>query len=332
MKNFLRISSVICLISWMGLIFYFSSQTAEQSSRVSGETIITLAKIFYPDFASFDVIERQEVIDSLQGIVRTMAHFCIYAGLGFFSFLSVISYTQYKFKTRIFWMFLIGSVYSLTDEIHQNFVRGRSMQLTDILIDCLGVITALLICWLFVVIVRPLYRKVKYEDRSKELMNLNNELYEKLDNSMKIQKELEQQIEELKNFLERSSESKSNENLEEIPTIEDSEQFETQNEEINIELAEKEEYKFEEDFDFAARVIGKTVVTATKICNELTLDNNTEERHELVNLILGRTEVLKAEILNILKSEAEVDTKKQLILSQQDLAYDYFNSIKAQIS
>ncbi len=312
MKTFLRILSVICLISWMGLIFYLSSQTASESSAVSGGVIKMVAEKFYPEFQNLNSSEKQALIESLQGIVRTLAHYCIYIGLGFFAFLSFVSYVNLKFKTRLFWMFSVSAVYSVSDEIHQNFVSGRSMQLIDVAVDCLGIITALIFCSLLVLIIKPLWRKVKYNDPKKALIELNNTLYEKLDNSLYLQKQMEREIKKYKTMAEEKVQ-------------------ETKQEEI-VEAPKSETPEFSEDFQFASFIIGKVVVEATKVCNELSLNNQTSQSLELVNLILGRTEVLKAEILKILNSEADIETKKNLMQSEQSSAYDYFNSIKAQIS
>ncbi len=309
MKTFLRVFSVIFLIAWMGLIFCFSSQTADESSRVSGNVIEIVAEKINPEFKNMSYDEKQEVIDSLQSTVRTAAHGCIYFVLGFFAFLTFVSYTNQKFKIRLLLMFSISFLYAISDEIHQNFVDGRAMQLFDIGVDTLGIILALGLCSLFAVLIRPIWLLIRYDDPQKTLVDLNNELYEKLDESFYMQTKIEKEIEEYKAMSEEKKEE-------------------------NIILSEPQEEKTQlsEEFEYAAAIIGKTVVESTKICNELSFNNQSAESLELVNLILGRTEVLKAEILKIVKSETDLDTKKDLMQSEQASAYDYFNSIKAQIS
>lgn len=84
------------------------------------------------------------------------------------------------------------------------------------------------------------------------------------------------------------------------------------------------------DVEYGASVIGKTVVEAAKCCNELTNESAGDIAKELVNLILGRTEVAKAEILRIVSSNIEMDEKTQQIDAQFDQAIDYFNSVMAQ--
>ena len=85
-----------------------------------------------------------------------------------------------------------------------------------------------------------------------------------------------------------------------------------------------------QEVDYGATVIGKTVVEAAKCCNEVAAKGNPELSKELVNLILGRTEVAKSEILSIVSSEDSFETKKQKIDAQYENAVDYFISVTAQ--
>ena len=80
------------------------------------------------------------------------------------------------------------------------------------------------------------------------------------------------------------------------------------------------------DTDYGAAVIGKTVVAA-KYCEQLKTRDNAKE---LINLILGRTEVAKAEILNIVTTDNDDEEKRRLIDEQLALAEDYFASVTAQ--
>lgn len=81
------------------------------------------------------------------------------------------------------------------------------------------------------------------------------------------------------------------------------------------------------DTEYGAAVIGKTVVAAAKYCEQLKTRDNAKE---LINLILGRTEVAKAEILNIVTTDNADEEKRRLIDEQLALAEDYFASVTAQ--
>ena len=332
MKKFFRILSVICLIGWMGLIFYFSHQTAEESSDVSGSLISFLAQRFYPGFNLLSLLERQELIASLQEIVRSVAHYCIFGGLGFFAYLTFVSYTNLKYKVRIFWMLETGLLYAIIDEFHQSFVDGRSMQIVDILVDFGGVVTAVLVCGSFVFIVKPLQEKVEYKEKTVlEMLDISEP--EERDYLAEYLLQLEQgnQIKETVILKEDLTNIVENEIINESQN-----ERESQNQSENIieneieSEPEKEEYVLSEEFEYASSIIGKTVVEATRLCNELSLKDD-QDKVELVNLVLGRTEILKAEILKILNSEVAFEEKKDLMQNEQSAAYDYFDSIKAQL-
>lgn len=84
------------------------------------------------------------------------------------------------------------------------------------------------------------------------------------------------------------------------------------------------------DVEYGARAIGKIVVESARCCGEIA--NNTEgsNNRELINLILGKGEVAKATILEIVAGSLELEEKKRHIDKQCDEALDYFLSVMAQ--
>jgi VanZ family protein len=386
MRSFLRVLSIILLVLWMALIFNFSHQNANASSNVSGQFIEAVAEKFYPNFEDLTQEEKIQIVEGYQFIARKTAHIGIYAILGFFAFLSLISYVKLKFFTRFAWANVICFLYAASDEIHQNYVWGRSCELRDFLLDCFGVLIMILLCTVFVKIIPPLRRKTAYagfskKDLLRENYYLHKELKETADSNQRLYgviSDYKTQIEELKARLEGNTldvvpeealeitetiiidpKSLEDDELPEIKIeIEDDESDESEIfEETTIpelpEISETEDPQKAEDnsaveealkqqldviqlsseMSYAATVIGQAVIKVTKLCNELVkTDEQNEMRKELVNLALGRTEILKSEIHKILQSEIPFDEKKELIEKERDDAYDYFDSIIAQIS
>lgn len=105
--------------AWMGVIFFFSSQTGGQSSGLSNQFVDFLAPLFPAD---------SEVLTTL---VRKGAHVTEYAILG--------GLLTWALRGKSWWALLIGLGYAATDEFHQLFVPGRSGQVSDVLIDAIGV-------------------------------------------------------------------------------------------------------------------------------------------------------------------------------------------------
>ncbi len=323
MRSFMRIFSVLLLVAWMGFIFYMSAQPAETSSQISGEVIEVIAEKFYPEFEALTETDKAEFVASFQFAARKTAHVAGFAVLGFFAFLSLISYTKLRFFTRVFWAFAISIIYAASDEFHQRFVSGRSCELRDFLLDVAGILGALVICSLFVKIIAPLRRKTAFSGKTKKMLNtLNNELYEKLDNTTYDNRQLENRLYEQQETIERLENSLAEKSAELI-------QIKAEDEETK--MAPNKEIKLSEEMEYAASVIGEAVVEVTKVCNKLAVNNTGENTKELVNLALGRNEVLKAEILKILALPVSFEEKQELILKEKQDAYDYFDSIRAQM-
>ena len=114
------ILTVIC----MGVIFWFSSRTAEQSSEQSGVLLEWLIKYFGDNFFT-------------TFIVRKLAHFLEFTGL---CVLFNLALFQTKRKLMPISSIICTSVYAITDEIHQLYVPGRSCELRDWAIDSAGAI------------------------------------------------------------------------------------------------------------------------------------------------------------------------------------------------
>lgn len=89
--------------------------------------------------------------------------------------------------------------------------------------------------------------------------------------------------------------------------------------------------KLDPIIEYASGVIGKLVMESANGSNYLTNGGNTEHR-ELVNLLLGKTEVAKAEILAVVNGEGSFEDKKIKIDDVSDETLDYFSSVLAQVN
>ena len=60
---------------------------------------------------------------------------------------------------------IIGTGYAITDEWHQYFIPGRSAQVSDILLDAVGVLTGIIL----VILLQKLSSKINDRKRGKKL-------------------------------------------------------------------------------------------------------------------------------------------------------------------
>ncbi len=156
--------------------------------------------------------------------------------------------------------------------------------------------------------------------RKKLLLEQNTQLFDKVERAEELISELKKQIAEQKDII--------NEQKNEIERLNAS--LNATEPLKNLESKVIKQASLTPEVDYGSAVIGKTVVEAAKYCNSLTADGENDNAKELVNLILGRTEVAKAEILKIVSLEEDFEAKKQKIDEQYDNAIDYFKSIMAQ--
>ena len=131
---------------WAGVIFYFSAQPDTDSVKQSGFFAHLLEQAVC--LVCGEGSRSQALYDMLHTLVRKGAHFTVYLILG------VISERAYHHSgaqgrgLRFALSLLTCALYAATDEIHQYFVPGRAMMLTDVLIDsagaCCGVTAAMI--------------------------------------------------------------------------------------------------------------------------------------------------------------------------------------------
>lgn len=119
MKKHLFTALTICN---MVLIFYFSSQNGAQSTQTSA---------WFLQFLPFSMFA-----------VRKLAHFTIYALLGFNMF---YMYKNHGFKHYAILALISCLVYACSDEWHQSFVSERSPQIRDVCIDTCGALSLILL-------------------------------------------------------------------------------------------------------------------------------------------------------------------------------------------
>lgn len=138
-KNFLRTILLILLLGTLFLIFDFSSQDAEKSGGLSS----SIAEFVLKQVHHEEIENKKSILERTESIIRKVAHFSIYTlvGLLLMSFVSTYDLQENK---RIMISLGIGALYATSDEIHQLFVPGRSGQMSDVILDSMGVLLGIL--------------------------------------------------------------------------------------------------------------------------------------------------------------------------------------------
>ena len=132
-------------VIWMLVIFVFSSQPADESTRTSlfiGEMI---ESVCVPGFVDLSAEEKRHMAENIDFFVRKTAHATEYAVLGVLLGLSMGEFTEEAFYKKQYRPYIVGTAYAGTDEIHQLFVPGRAGLFTDVMIDSAGVLAGILL-------------------------------------------------------------------------------------------------------------------------------------------------------------------------------------------
>ena len=122
----------------MIIIFLLSNQKAQDSKQLSNSFITkTIINIYEMKHGKITEEKKIEIKENYSFIVRKAAHFTIYLVLGLLVSLVLIG-KNLNIKQIIIYGVLICMAYSITDEIHQIFVSGRSGEIRDIIVDTCG--------------------------------------------------------------------------------------------------------------------------------------------------------------------------------------------------
>lgn len=124
----------------MVIIFLFSAQKAEDSAALSVEFGSFIEKMLN----GMDWLFGESLLLWIKTYLRKIAHFVLYTLLGAFTMATVTNTKIKKVAVKITVAAGVGLAYSISDEIHQLFVEGRSGEVRDILLDFAGVITGIL--------------------------------------------------------------------------------------------------------------------------------------------------------------------------------------------
>ena len=142
MMKKIKVISCVITVAIMTLIFFFSSQTAAESSETSRGLTEDIANLIatYVHIWSAD-----QITDIIHTFVRKVAHFVLYFSLGLSASVSIYLIFGYKRLKLMLITLAFCFLYAITDEIHQMFVPGRAAMIRDVIIDSCGALCSIAI-------------------------------------------------------------------------------------------------------------------------------------------------------------------------------------------
>jgi len=152
------IISWILVALWASFIFIMSSMDTNESNDKSKKVISEVVEKSYETTNDLNITNKQpskwkrkKIVGELNQPLRKVAHATEYLIL---TILLIIAITQSGIsgKRAFLYALLVCFIYACTDEYHQTFVKGRTGQFTDSLIDTaggvIGCLLVIAISWL----------------------------------------------------------------------------------------------------------------------------------------------------------------------------------------
>ena len=138
MRSFLKYW--LPFLTWLCVIFVGSTDlmSAEQTSRF----LVPFLRWLKPDIST-------EALAQVHFFVRKLGHISEYAVLAVLLWRAFRSGTNLQMKLPILFVaaWILCGVFAATDEFHQSFVSSRTASLDDVLIDIVGAMIGLAICF-----------------------------------------------------------------------------------------------------------------------------------------------------------------------------------------
>ena len=131
----------ILVIIWMVVIFSFSGDIAEESSSKSEKIVYDVVNVIEKKKSNQ---EKEKIVEKIHIPFRKFAHGFEYCILCILLLLALNNSNISNNKIYII-AFIICIIYSISDEIHQLFISGRSGEIRDVLIDTAGATIGLMI-------------------------------------------------------------------------------------------------------------------------------------------------------------------------------------------
>ena len=143
-NNITRTVLWVLVVLWMGVIFSFSAENAEESLETSdGIVDVVVEHLLESKKDTMSISDFDAFKMKVSHFVRKSAHFTAYMLLGI---LTLTALFTHKLKNKVRSLITVGIcfLYAVSDEIHQIFVPGRAGRFSDVMIDTSGAVLGIL--------------------------------------------------------------------------------------------------------------------------------------------------------------------------------------------
>ena len=156
-KKILAVRILIIALMILNIVFIWhnSAKISKESNKTSKKIATGVATVIVDDYESLPKPEQKKHVSIINGKIRSIAHFVEFVPLGFLFYLLAMSIFDMREKKlyRKFLMYAIIAILltllvALGDEIHQLYVKGRTFQIRDILVDTSGALLGCIVAFI----------------------------------------------------------------------------------------------------------------------------------------------------------------------------------------
>lgn len=126
----------VSVLIWIGVIYNFSAQNAEESSNLSQG----ISKILYNFLNSLLSVKLE--LSLFHSLLRQAAHFFVFFVLALL-LINAFKISGFSFNRSALYTLIIAVICAALDEYHQSFVPGRAAELKDVFVDSLGILSGI---------------------------------------------------------------------------------------------------------------------------------------------------------------------------------------------
>lgn len=146
-----RIFLLLLVCSWVGVIFYMSSQEGAVSKEQSLKVVNFITEIKKVNNVSINFN-----LKDIHYYVRKSGHVIEYFILSFLILLLTNS-IKFSIKYKYIVALLFCEVFAILDEYYQEFVIGRDGNFKDVLIDNIGIFLGLIIYFFSIILMHSIH-------------------------------------------------------------------------------------------------------------------------------------------------------------------------------
>lgn len=157
-----RVLTLLLVIVWVAVIYWFSSQAMQETTQQTYEVLVRLGLATKAEL----IRSTDPSVVLLKYLARKGAHLLLFTVLGGFVTVAFFTLTRRKGLRLVLPAWLTASLLGVADEVHQHFVPGRTMQVSDMALDAVGALLGVLVAWLAISVMLAVGRLIR-KDRKK---------------------------------------------------------------------------------------------------------------------------------------------------------------------